>query len=466
MEWTLDSSMVKNLKKMYSLTTSFTVPEDKYIIGSHAFEYFRKVENVILHDKVEKIELAAFCNCKELKSINLPESLLYLEQAAFSGCSSLRKIEVPFQIECIEPWTFGDCESLKEVVLPRNLQKFCYKVFENTDNIEKITFTGGKFSSANGRFIIESDCLYDKTEKTLIKSFGDKEEITVLEGTKSIDARAFSNRKNLKKITLPKSLEKIDNPFRGCDSLSDISFPNGNDFFEIQDGMLLNKEKYILYRVFSQSEECKVPESVTDIRSSALPVYIEQIILPAGLKKLNLSASDNPEVTRNFIKVVHDEIKQRKLNTHKICDIDFVFKRLSAEFANFMFYINGEIHFNKKIFFDREIALHYMETLENILSSKKGCFTLEIEPVTDKKIIMLIDNSESVYENAILCLDKSEKYDFALAMKIGKIILTARKIDFVSNFYSAIIKAAPHAKSGLIESIIDNGNLQAIYERM
>jgi len=70
-------------------------------IGNSAFNYCKKINNIVLPEKLQAIGSSAFEKCEALTDITLPESLLRIEDEAFSECDLLESIEIPQNVEYI-----------------------------------------------------------------------------------------------------------------------------------------------------------------------------------------------------------------------------------------------------------------------------------------------------------------------------------------------------------------------------
>lgn len=106
------------------------------------------VETLIIEDGITEIELEAFLNCKNLKTVTLPNTLNYVWDMAFCGCDSLKEIKIPsgtgqiceaafgYEYECnyiegvydYQAWTekmddftiYGEVDSLAEIYANEN----------------------------------------------------------------------------------------------------------------------------------------------------------------------------------------------------------------------------------------------------------------------------------------------------------------------------------------------------------
>ena len=162
------------------------IPEEISIIESCAFWDNQTIEEVLMHDYIFNIGGDTFYNCKNLKKINIPKFCSKMGNNPFAGCPD---IEV------------------------RNDSSF---------------------------FKMENGALYSNDKKTLIyvSIKGDESEFAVPEGVEIICKHAFFLCDRFSKITLPKSLLKMENnPFSGCSKLEIIN--NSKSYF-IKDDVIYN----------------------------------------------------------------------------------------------------------------------------------------------------------------------------------------------------------------------------------
>lgn len=67
---------------------SVTLPMGVKVIGANAFEYCRRLEEVVFPDSLERIEKEAFLNCNNLKKAELPKGVV-VDPTAFKGCINI-----------------------------------------------------------------------------------------------------------------------------------------------------------------------------------------------------------------------------------------------------------------------------------------------------------------------------------------------------------------------------------------
>ena len=113
----------------------------------------------------------------------IPNKCIMIGHDAFHNCQKIKKIDIPASVIDIDIDGFSECDNLKK-----------FTVDENNTN----------YSSFKGS-------IYSKDMTELIICPNAIKSITIPEGVKSIDKDAFRNCYDLEKITLPKSIEKIQN---------------------------------------------------------------------------------------------------------------------------------------------------------------------------------------------------------------------------------------------------------------
>ena len=95
--------------------------KDVMLLPPHGVFSESALEHVQLPSTLKRIEYAAFCDCKSLKSIELPENLEKIGIGAFSK-SELNNIEFPASLRVISQAAFARCKSLKTVKFNEGLE--------------------------------------------------------------------------------------------------------------------------------------------------------------------------------------------------------------------------------------------------------------------------------------------------------------------------------------------------------
>lgn len=71
-----------------------TLPKNVTVIGEKCFYYCKNLKEVILNNKLEKINNQAFSGCNSLEKIIIPKSVTYVGEKIFEDCTNLKMIKV------------------------------------------------------------------------------------------------------------------------------------------------------------------------------------------------------------------------------------------------------------------------------------------------------------------------------------------------------------------------------------
>ena len=131
--------------------------------------------------------------------------------------------------------TFYNCKNLKKVNIPKSVLLMGNNPFAGCPVIE--------ITQQSNAYVYENGALYTSDKKTLIyySIKGEETEFVIPEGVIIICKHAFYLCERLQKITLPASLEKMENnPFSGCSKLKLINLSKA---YYIKDDVIYNSFK-------------------------------------------------------------------------------------------------------------------------------------------------------------------------------------------------------------------------------
>ncbi|KAK1735717.1 hypothetical protein QTG54_013423 [Skeletonema marinoi] len=95
--------------------THVTVDKSVTVIPAEPFALHPNIVEVVLHDKVKRIEIEAFQRCPSLRRVIMP-GVEVVERAAFYCCGFLTVVECG-KLEIIREDAFGNCQSLSSIYL-------------------------------------------------------------------------------------------------------------------------------------------------------------------------------------------------------------------------------------------------------------------------------------------------------------------------------------------------------------
>jgi len=222
---------------------SVKLPDTVKSIGDYAFEFCTSLEWIHLPENLETIGEGAFSHCSSLKHLEIPEQVIFPNgtDSLFSGCNSLESVRLPANVEQIGEWCFSFCESLKSIVIPSSVTQIGEGAFARCPRLDSLTVEEG-----NTTFISKDGCVIERSTKTLVAitpdaqipsdgsvealgdgalSGQDRTEITIPAGVKMIGKRVFTANDELEFISIPHSVEKIDEKaFADCWSTETIHY--------------------------------------------------------------------------------------------------------------------------------------------------------------------------------------------------------------------------------------------------
>jgi hypothetical protein len=131
--------------------------------------------------------------------------------------------------------------------------------------------------------------------------------VVIKEGVTSLGRCAFGWQEDVSSIKLPKSLKKIGVDALTGTSLKSVTVAKGSKHFSTKGGVLFNKKKTVLYYYPSKKKgySYTVPSRVKTIATAAFSgdeglcgqnPYLEKLILPKKLKKVEAGAFDGSNV--------------------------------------------------------------------------------------------------------------------------------------------------------------------------
>lgn len=208
------------------VSNSFTIKAGQVItfsfnksgLKSNQIKYTTNDNNVISLDQRHSDLYTVITSNTHNGTIGLLETrseITSLPEDAFRFCTNLTGITLPECCREIQPGAFVGCTALETYHVPNHIDNIGYASFEGCSSLH--TFTG-KFVSSNGRCLVNDGVLLAVAPAGL-------KTLEVEEGVKHLKQESLAYVSELEIITLPSTLESIDNMvFHKNESLKEIHF--------------------------------------------------------------------------------------------------------------------------------------------------------------------------------------------------------------------------------------------------
>lgn len=117
-------------------------------------------KNSFIPQSVTSIADAAFYECEDLTTLDLPDNLYYIGSEAFYGCKGLTTLNIPDSLESIGDKAFYGCTGLTSITIPQNVRTIGDMAFAECTNTTEVCFPQGNswkylgpaaFSGCKGR---------------------------------------------------------------------------------------------------------------------------------------------------------------------------------------------------------------------------------------------------------------------------------------------------------------------------
>ena len=186
---------------------TFTIPNTVISIGKEIFSRCDGLQTVTISNNISEIPTDAFLGCDNLTSIINSNSIKTIKNGAFSCCYSLSDIKLSNILETIESDAFNDCTKLKTITIPASVKEIGYEAFGNCKSLESVNV-----EKDNKYYTSEDGIMFNK-EKTKICIYPMNKSgasYIIPNSVETIGECAFNDCINLKKITVPESVTKIE----------------------------------------------------------------------------------------------------------------------------------------------------------------------------------------------------------------------------------------------------------------
>ena len=197
------------------------------------------VESITIKSGVEEIEENAFSGCRKLRTVIIPQGIARIGNYILSGSRGITSLTAPFEEGQTLKKYFGSmyAPNLKQITVSNGSSEICEKAFLDYRILEKITMPKS----------------VTRIEKEAFNGCSNLLEVEFSQELREIGESAFS-RTAIKELELPNGIQKLGKgAFEGCKGLERIVLPSS--LIEIKENAF--KECAI--------EEINVPSSITKI---------------------------------------------------------------------------------------------------------------------------------------------------------------------------------------------------------
>lgn len=167
------------------------------------------------------IDIKAFAQFSNLRSVNIPSSIIYIGTKAFLNCTRLQEIDIPSSVAFIGDNAFTTCINLIAINV-------------DIDNLN--------YSSIEG-------VLFNKTQTILITYPSAKEDSNYIipDSVNKIEINSFYLCDNLIDVYITSNVNEVfSTTFFMCYQLNNIEVDNSNLFYSSDEGVLYNKTYTLL----------------------------------------------------------------------------------------------------------------------------------------------------------------------------------------------------------------------------
>lgn len=221
-----------------AITFSKDTDGSKLTLGQSAFDTSTGITSITIPNGVSELPSYIFKGCSSLQTINLPDSIATVGDYAFSN-TGIKSFTLPKYMRVVGSDLFYG-SNLESIIFPSGVEEIGGAVVESCQNLTSVTFEDvSKIKSFDGRVFAYTPLLKTVSEFPVVeKATGDAfvefpygtfyysgiESFEVPEGYSAIGNYAFSNASNLKTITLPSSLKRINKWAFESTGLTHINF--------------------------------------------------------------------------------------------------------------------------------------------------------------------------------------------------------------------------------------------------
>lgn len=219
--------------KQCSNLRSINIPNDVEEIKNSTFEGCINLSMVVLPITLTKISSFAFYSTG-IASINIPNGVTEIGSSAFGYCYNLQHIFIPNSVTYVDSCAFIGCLNLESVELSNNITCINDGVFmgcvklTSIDIHEGITYIGEQALSSCGLESVSLPYSMKIIDSGAFKNCENLQSVSFFYGVETIGEEAFSGCTALKSIKIPFTVNTIgEGAFKNCSALTDVELTDG-----------------------------------------------------------------------------------------------------------------------------------------------------------------------------------------------------------------------------------------------
>ena len=214
-----------------SSITEITVPGTVEYVGESAFSD-SKIEKAVIEPGAKEIKDGAFNGCSKLTTVTIGDGIEKIGQLAFAYNDSLTDVTIGEGLKELQGYSFANCKFLKKIDLPDSLVSISSTTFQNSaimeNGLTQLKYADNWLIGYNTNHTDDSEVTVKKgtvgIASEALKSHK-METLNLPDGLKYINSKAISYTSNLETVTLPESLEKIDDNVFNSSHITEITIP-------------------------------------------------------------------------------------------------------------------------------------------------------------------------------------------------------------------------------------------------
>lgn len=199
---------------------------DYYLVNGIYSEYSGGAENVAVPSGAERIGNRAFYQNENLKAVSIPDTVTSIGDFAFAK-TGLTSVKIPETVTSIGYAAFYQCEKLADVDIPESVQTIELGAFDGSGWLNL-----WKYDPSGSSYLIVGDGI-------LLAYKGGGGKISIPDGVKTIGPQCFYDNDLITGVIFPDSVLTIgEEAFDGCTNLKEVSLPN--NLQRIEDRAFMN----------------------------------------------------------------------------------------------------------------------------------------------------------------------------------------------------------------------------------